>query len=71
MITVLSYVALMLVVAQLYLMGSNLYRKGWWCALAACAVWTIWCLETEAWAMLMQQAIIAALSVRALVNLED
>jgi len=71
MIEAMSFVALALVVTQLWLMGSNKYRRGWQCALAACGAWAVWCVVTGAWAMLAQQVIIAALSVRALKNQED
>jgi hypothetical protein len=67
----LSWIALAFVVIQLWLMGSNRYRAGWWCAIAACVFWSVWAFSTEAWAMLVMQGVIATLSVRALRNLED
>ena len=69
MITWLSWLALALVFAQLWLMGSKHYRAGWWFALAACATWTVWCVATGSWALAAQQGMIAVLSVRALRNL--
>lgn len=69
MIDFMSYVALALVIAQLWLMGSNRYRWGWMLALTACGAWAVWCVATGAWALLAQQAVIAGLSVRALKNL--
>ncbi len=71
MIQAISFAALVLVITQLWLMGSNRYRLGWWFALAATGVWASWCVATGAWALLAQQAVIAGLSIRALRNLED
>jgi len=67
----LSWLALVLVFIQLWLMGSNKYKAGWWFALSACLVWSAWCVMTGSWALAAQQGMIAVLSVRALMNLED
>ncbi len=71
MIEAVSLLALVFIIAQLWLMGNNRYRWGWYFALAACGAWTVWCISTGAWALLAQQVIIASLSIRALKNLED
>ena len=69
MIDALSWTALAFVFLQLWLMGSKHYRAGWWCALGACVLWSVWCVLTGSWALAAQQGMIAILSVRALRNL--
>lgn len=70
MIELLSWVALVCVIMQLWKMGSHKYRVGWYFSLAACVSWGVYSVSTEAWALLGQQAVIAGLAVRALINLE-
>ena len=71
MIDFFSWLALALVIAQLWLFGSKKYRVGWWMALAACAAWGIFAWATGARALLAQQAVITFLSVRGLLNLDE
>ena len=67
----LSWTALAFVIVQLWLMGSNMYRLGWWCAIAACFAWGGYAWTINALPLALQQMVIFALSVRALKNLED
>lgn len=71
MIDLFSWLALAFVIGQLWLFGSKKYRIGWWMALAACGAWGVFALATGGWALLVQQVIIAALSVRGLMNLDE
>lgn len=71
MIDALSWLALALVIGQLWLFGSKRYRIGWWLAIGACVAWGIFSIATGAWALLAQQVVITGLSIRGLRNLDE
>lgn len=71
MINLFSWIALALVIGQLWLMGSKKYRAGWWLAIAACFAWSVFAIATAGWALLVQQFIIAGLALRGLRNLDE
>ena len=66
MIEAFAWVALALVIFQLWTMGSRKYTMGWWLAIAACFAWGAFAVGTHAWALLVQQFVIAGLAIRGL-----
>lgn len=71
MATIASWLAFILVVGQLWAIGSGRIKLSWYLTFGACACWMVFAVKTLAFALIAQQIVITFLAVRGLRKLNE
>ena len=71
MTTVASWLAFILVVGQLWAIGSGRIKLSWYLTFGACACWMVFAVNTLAFALMAQQVVVTFLAIRGLRRLNE